>query len=574
MLAAAPAALAAPLPVFGRVVDWEGRPVAGAIVEVLSGNLLVTTTRTDGTGFFNVYLEPGTYLIRIYKEGYDVYERSFALSRENAGSIGVVRLGMGLAVIPETSRIEARQGDRVRIPVTLQNRGLVPLSVSLSVAVPSGWTGHVETPSGLVVKNVIVKPLENMSVTLVVDVSRDALGTSRVDLVFKWINFSDSITFTFTVLKRKWRFLETPYREVAAYAGENVKLPLLLSNTLGDEEAFNISYLAPPGWPVLVYDEHGILVNAILLKPGETRNLTLVVHVPVNTSPGVHRVSVTARAGGAASEVTIGFNTKPGYDVLELDLEQKKYSGSAGTNLTIPIVLRNLGTRPTTAVLRASCGVPGVKLFFLDEKGRLVEEEAVEPSQPVRLKLVVRIPPDVKPGSFVVKATARGRYSTAEASATIYVEGRKDFEVLTTNFGVPAVPGTTVTFLLYVKNTGSVNIGSIGVEVGETPKGLKVEAEAPEGPLRPGEEARIKIRVTVAESVAEGVYNIPFKVVGDEIEKPRVLVVNVQSRAGLGYFLFAAAILGIGVAAALYSRREGGRDGGKPGSASDIPAGD
>jgi len=572
-LLAVPAALAVPLPVFGRIVDWEGRPVAGAVVEIYRGGLLVGSVTSDSSGYFSVYLEPDTYVFRIYKEGYSVYTRSYVLTRENAGSMGVIRLEKALEVLPESSKVEASQGDTVRIPVTLQNRGIYPLSVSFSVAVPPGWSGHVEAASGLVVKNIIVKPLSNATVTLVVKVSRGAVGQSRVDLSCSWLNFTESVSFSFTVKERKWRFLETGYRVVEAYAGETVELPIRLANTLGEEESFNISFKAPPGWPVLVYDAHGVLVNAVVLKPGEARNLTLVIHVPTNASPGIYDVVVEAKAGTAVSRVSIGVNTRPGFDVVEVKLNPSSVDAVAGSNVTVTVTLSNVGTRPTTALLSVVCGVKGVKAFLIDEEGRAVGEAALLPGKPVRLRLVASIPLTVEPGSFVVKVMAKGRYSAAEGSATIYVKGKKALRVETVNYGVPAVPGTTVTFILYVKNTGTVAINSLSVRVGDVPRGLNVTVENPGGGLPPGQEARVKIRIVVSDRASEGVYNVPFTVTGDEVTVPRVLVVTVHSRAGLGYYLFATLILGVGVAAALYSRRYGVKDGGGAGSPADIPAG-
>ncbi len=566
---------AAPLLVFGHVVDWEGRPVRGAKVDVFSGETLVKSTVTDEKGFFGVYLEPGSYTFRVYKKGYSVATKSVILTRETAGSIGSIVLDKGLFVLPETSKVEAKQGESVRIPVTLKNRGLEPLSVSINVAVPSGWKGYVETEGGLKVKNIILKPLENMTVTLVVTVSRGALGMDKVKMILSWVNFTDTTEFTFIVSERKWYFIETPYRVVRVYAGESVRLPLTLKNTLPDEEVFNVSSQGPPRWPTFVVDERGVIVDALLLKPGETRNLTLVTYVPENARGNqTYRAVVTATAGSAVSRVELFFNVKAGYDILKISLKKESFDGVAGGNVTIPFELSNIGARAVTAFLEARCSVPGVVLFFVDDKGNVVREVAAEPSRKTALMLVARIPASVQPGSFTVNIRARGEHSNATGVATIYVHGRKDFEILNTNFGFPAVQGSTATYVIYIKNTGSVRINSLAVRLGRVPAGITARVTLSRTALNPGEEARAEVKVNVSEQIVEGVYNIPFVVVGDEVVKYRVIVVSVQSRAGQGYVVFASIIMAVSVAVALYNNwRRGSGDARRPRPAANIRAG-
>ncbi|KSW10745.1 hypothetical protein CF15_08160 [Pyrodictium occultum] len=54
----------------GRVVDENGSPVAGAEVYVCSGNQTVAEAATGGDGSFTVFVNPGTYCVKVEKSGY------------------------------------------------------------------------------------------------------------------------------------------------------------------------------------------------------------------------------------------------------------------------------------------------------------------------------------------------------------------------------------------------------------------------------------------------------------------------------------------------------------------------
>jgi len=51
--------------VSGRVYDPDGNVVKSAPLEVVKGDTVVNTFTTDGSGNFTVYLEPGTYKVRM-----------------------------------------------------------------------------------------------------------------------------------------------------------------------------------------------------------------------------------------------------------------------------------------------------------------------------------------------------------------------------------------------------------------------------------------------------------------------------------------------------------------------------
>ena len=51
--------------VSGRVYDPDGNVVKSASLEVVKGDAVVNTFTTDGSGNFTVYLEPGTYRVRM-----------------------------------------------------------------------------------------------------------------------------------------------------------------------------------------------------------------------------------------------------------------------------------------------------------------------------------------------------------------------------------------------------------------------------------------------------------------------------------------------------------------------------
>ncbi|MEM5822773.1 MAG: carboxypeptidase regulatory-like domain-containing protein, partial [Ignisphaera sp.] len=81
--------------VIGRVVDPDGAPIAGALVEVLGTPV---KTSTDLDGFFNTWLPVGTYILRVTKPGYK--ERSIEAVVEEGETTD-----LGDIVLPRTLRV-------------------------------------------------------------------------------------------------------------------------------------------------------------------------------------------------------------------------------------------------------------------------------------------------------------------------------------------------------------------------------------------------------------------------------------------------------------------------------------
>lgn len=540
--------------VYGKIVDEKGKPIPEAIIDVIHSGFLVTTTRTDYKGDFNLRLSPGEYILRIHKIGYELLEVELVLTREKAGNIGTFILKSALSIIPESSNLEVLQGDVIPIRISLKNNGVYPLNVYFNIHAPRGWEGYIKSPSGLTVKNIILKEGENKTVILNVFVSRNAVGRYFVNLSVSWVNFTVTLPIEFNVHKRDWRLIETPYTQIEAYPGKTLKIPLTVRNTLGVDSTVKLMYSAPKDWPIFLVDKDGTNVDSVFLGAGETRDLLLEVHVPLNASLSLASVHLVAVAKNASSEVDLKINVQSRFDLVEVDAPVTTLKGVGGENLTLPIRIKNLGSLPSTFLLSYSCEVADVRVFFKNSQGAIVDKVTLNPEEKEDLTLLVKIPPYISSGAFNIVISAKGRFSFSEANIHVEIVGQKDFEVQTQNFGVSVAPGSSTNFVVTIRNTGSMAINSLRVFPVDIPKGIEAVVEEKNMTLLPGEEKRVIIRVKVADKTIEGFYNVPIVIDADGIRKQRILVVHVQSESGLSYFIFALIIIALSFGITLYSR--------------------
>ncbi len=540
--------------IYGKIVDEHGKPVPNAIIDVIHNNLLVTTTRTNYKGEFNLRLSPGEYILRIHKLGYELLEVELVLTQEKAGNIGTFTLKSALSIIPESSNLEVLQGDLVPIHINLKNNGIYPLNIYFSIHTPEGWDGYIKSPSGLTVKNIVLKEGENKTITLNVFVSRNALGRYFVNLSVSWVNFTKILPIEFNVNKRDWRFIETPYAEIEAYPGKTLKIPLTIKNTLGIDSNIKIRYIAPNNWPIFLVDKEGTNIESIFLKVGETKEVFLEIHVPLNASLSLASVHLVAEAENARSEIDININVQSRFDLVEVEVPITTVKGIGGGNLTLPVRIKNLGSLPSTFLLSYSCEIAGVKVFFKNPDGMFVDKITLNPEEIQELTLLVEIPPNISPGVFNIVISAKGRFSFSETNIRVEILGKKDFEIQTQNFGVSVAPGSSINFVLSIRNTGTLAINSLTIVPVDIPKGIEVIIEEKNTTLLSGEEKRIIIRVKVSDQTIEGFYNVPLVIDADGIRKYRILVVQVQSESGLSYFIFALMIIAISIGITLYSR--------------------
>ena len=98
----------------GRIINREGKPVAGATVEARTGSTIVATTTSDETGTYRLTVpQAGTYLVRARKLGFSQAERD-NLSIGTGGSTNIdFRLGESVVQLEVVQTVASRAPEKV-----------------------------------------------------------------------------------------------------------------------------------------------------------------------------------------------------------------------------------------------------------------------------------------------------------------------------------------------------------------------------------------------------------------------------------------------------------------------------
>ena len=538
---------------FGRVADEEGRPLAKAQVAVLQGDLLVLAVETGADGRFQMMLPRGSYVLRIYKYGYQPLYVSFEAVPERGGDIGSFSLRKAITVVADALRISALQGDKVQVKIRVVNSGIDFIPVRFGLQAPAGWECTLLTPEGLAVSEVSVPPGSQRNLTLQVSVPINAAATGEIEVVASWAELSQRVNLTFVIGERRWDVLALAYEAVNGFPGALIRVPLTLRNPLPQQQSFSIVTSAPPGWISAVVDPQGLTISRVNLQPLTSVNLTLMIYVPQPTLTGSYPVEVIVASDLLKVSRRLSVSVESRYDVVELVLPAKQVELTGGSSRSVTVIVRNLGNAPTQVVLSATCQTTALRCYFqASGKGNL--SLYVLPSEEKPVSVIIEALPAAAVGQHLVQITAVGSTSSASAELVAAVSGSKSMSVGVEHLSISLAPGSAGSAQISLANTGSIPIEVTAYTV-EAPQGFLVTLTPSSIRLLPGEEKTLMVTVKSPENSTEGIYNVAIGIEGDGIRVYRVLVVEVRGGAELGYYAFAAILTALSFVTVLYSQR-------------------
>jgi len=538
--------------VIGVVVDPEGAPVSGATVEVYRAGSFIGSALTLANGYFSIPLPgTGTYDIVVYKRGYEKkYQRLDILSTGTV-NLGRLSLGYALSVVAEATSVAAGQGEVVRLPLTVTNVGAYLESVNVSVIAPPGWSAELISEWGFAVRSLMLPPGASRNFVLRVRVPGTATGPSRLELRFAYANVSQSMTFTIEAVARDWGLVQPLYPEVTSFAGDTLRIPVRVRNTLNETATITVSVEAPRGW-IAFLAVNEAQVGSVRLDPGTWVSATLVAGVPESAQPGRYTIELSARAFDLLSRSNITVIVVPGYDLLALDTPTPVVSTHPGTPVSIAVSVSNSGTRAALAALEVSGLPPGFAWAVKDEQGNVVTAVRVPPRGSQRVFVYVDVPSTAAPTALNFTLTARGATSRASLALGIVVLGKPSLRIATSNWEVDVSSGSSTVFQVTVENDGQIPLEELAVGLsGTPPQGVHVRVEPQRvANVPPGSSVTFTLTIVVDSGVAPGRYFVPLVISGTGVKVERVLALNVRVSGGL-FFTAIAALALIALAAAL-----------------------
>jgi uncharacterized repeat protein (TIGR01451 family) len=327
----------------------------------------------------------------------------------------------GLFLLSDYPAITLRPGTNSSINLKLQNYGLAPERLALSVeGVPSGWTATL-VGNGQPVSAALPATNASVPLELRLDVPKDApIGTTNLTVNAQGSTSRASLPIAVTLatdLPAKLT-LTPQLPELRGTSKSSFEFQLAIKNDSGKKVTVSLSAQAPQYFDATFTEQYGSQeLNALPLDPGQSKDVKLKVRPPNTVAAGKYKVTakVSADDASATSELVLDIIGQPKIDIAGREgvLSAK---ASAGQEATIPVILTNSGTAPAEQIELSGTVPPGWKVTF--------EPKAVDriaPNENKEVQALVTPAPKSVAGDYVTTVRAAARGESASQSFRVAV---------------------------------------------------------------------------------------------------------------------------------------------------------
>ncbi len=318
----------------------------------------------------------------------------------------------GLFLLTDYPAVTLRPGTTSSINLKLQNYGLPPERLALSVAgVPAGWTVTL-IGGGQPVAAALPATNANVPLELRLDVPKDApIGTTNLTVSARGSTAEASLPID-----------QLP--ELRGTSKSSFEFQLAIKNDSPKKVLVSLSAQAPQNFDATYTEQYGSQeLNALPLDPGQSKDVKLKVRPPNTIAAGKYKVmaKVSADDATATSDLALDITGQPKIDIAGREgvLSAK---ASAGQEASIPVILSNSGTAPAEQIELSGSAPTGWKVSF--------EPKAVDriaPNETKEVQALVTPAAKAVAGDYVttVRASARGEsasqtFRVAVTTSTIW----------------------------------------------------------------------------------------------------------------------------------------------------------
>src|SRR5437016_4851781 len=277
----------------------------------------------------------------------------------------------GLFLLTDYPAVTLRPGTTSSINLKLQNYGLPPERLALSVAgVPPGWTATL-IGGGQPVAAALPATNSNVPLELRLDVPKDApVGSTNLTVIARGSTPEASPSLPIEVklatdLPAKLT-LNPQLPELRGTSKSSFEFQLGIKNDSPKKVLVSLSAQAPQNFDATYTEQYGSQeLNALPLDPGQSKDVKLKVKPPNTVAAGKYKVSakVSAEDASATTDLVLDITGQPKIDISGRD-GRLNASASAGVETSVPVVNSNSGTAAAEQVELSGSGPSGGKINF------------------------------------------------------------------------------------------------------------------------------------------------------------------------------------------------------------------
>ncbi len=333
----------------------------------------------------------------------------------------------GLFLLTDYPAVTLRPGSTSSINLKLQNYGLPPERLALSVAgVPSGWTATL-IGNGQPVAAALPATNASVSLELRLDVPKEApVGTTNLTVNAKGATTDASLPVAVTLatdLPAKLT-LNPQLPELRGTSKSNFEFQLGIKNESGKKVLVSLSAQAPQNFDATFTEQYGSQeLNALPLDPGQSKDVKLKVKPPNTIAAGKYKVAakVSAEDATATADLVLDITGQPKIEITGRE-GLLSARAEAGKEASIPVVLTNTGTAAAEQIELSGSGPSGWKVSF---EPKTVDR--IAPNENKEVQALITPTAKAIAGDYVtsLRASARGEsasqtFRVAVVTSTIW----------------------------------------------------------------------------------------------------------------------------------------------------------
>jgi uncharacterized membrane protein len=265
----------------------------------------------------------------------------------------------GLWLTTDFPAMAVRAGDATSVKMKLQNGGLAPQRITLSVAgVPQGWKATI-LGGGVPVTAAMPSTDESVQLQLRVEVPGNAQkGSHRLVVTAKGPGNAAELPLDILIgqsLPARLS-LKSKLPSQRGTARTSFEYPITVQNESDKDELVKLAAQAPQGFTVTFTEGYGSQeINSIPIEAGQSKELKVKVQPQDSVAAGDYPLLVAAGVEGVQATAKLAVQIT-GAPKLKITTEDGRLSGEAEAGKSAPLnfIVENTGAAPASGVTLTS----------------------------------------------------------------------------------------------------------------------------------------------------------------------------------------------------------------------------
>lgn len=536
----------------GRIINEKGEPLSDVRIEFYSGSVLARVVTVPSNGVFTIKMLPGTYLMKIFKEGYATKSYYIRVEPNKETLLGdiVLENALRVSMIPTSITLEASQS--IQLPFSVINKGEIPLQCNLEINTNSSKINVEVKYSGVAISSFVIGPSEVKTLSLCITAPYKP-GNYFINVtILPSQGLPVSFNITVKVKGFNTEFLTTNYLAKIYVPGDTAVFNLYLKNPLSSTAIINFNIKGPNGWQIYLISPSGEKIESIMLSAGQTTNLKLECKIPEDEKGGTYNIYLNCSLYNEEYNITLNSSLTLKVIIEEARPEVKVridtpiLNAYSGGTATFEVVLMNTGTKDAIIDLSIANLSSNYVYRFHDAKGNVISSVYLSVGSTKKIYIDIRVPygenPKLQMFDFIAKV--RGG-KTIIVPLGVNVLGKYAIDYETEVFSLEMPIGGTLPFQIVVKNTGANELTNVRLVLVKVPSEFNVTVNPTNvDVLTPGSTCTFTLTISSSSELSAGDYYITIKVVSDQAETlMRDIRVTLYQRSEMVYIAFAVLII-------------------------------